>query len=276
MLAWIQVDAQIIELVELNGATLEMGATQEQVPYSYPKEFPAHKVQMPDFLIGKYEITQNQWIAVMGDNPSLNKNAANNHPVEYVDWMSSIIFCNEATLADATISNDQLVYFKDAAFSIPYTKADYKGNGDSDIGTVYIDYSKTGYRLPTEAEWEFAARGGLSDQMTVYAGNNNIEQVGIYTKNSGWDTYPVGSKYPNEVGAYDMTGNVWEFTNDWYGPYPTVLTVNPKGPAAGTHKVVRGGAYDFTERMCRVASRYMALANDKDSDIGFRVARNKE
>jgi sulfatase modifying factor 1 len=271
-----KLSAQMIEMVPLNGATLELGATDEQLPYSFPKEFPAHKVEMPDFFIGKFEVTQNQWISVMGDNPSLNKNEASNHPVEYLDWMSAIVFCNEATLKDPAISNDQLVYFKDAAFTVPYTIADYKGEGNTNGGEVYIDYSKTGYRLPTEAEWEFAARGGLSDQMTLFAGNNDIDLVGIYTKNSDWNTYPVGSKYPNEVGAYDMSGNVWEYTNDWYGAYPTVLTVNPKGPASGTHRVLRGGAYDFGEKLCRVATRYMALPTDKDSDIGFRVARTKE
>lgn len=269
------IQAQFIEMIDVSGATIELGATTEQQPYSYPKEFPAHRVKMPDFMIGKYEITQNQWIAIMGDNPSLNGSPNATYPVEYIDWMSAIIFCNEATLYDATISNDQLVYYKDAAFTQAFSKADYDGDGNTKLVPVYIDYSKTGYRLPSEAEWEFAARGGLNDSYTLYAGSNVIGNVAIYTQNSGWDTQPVGQKDSNSIGAYDMSGNVWEYCNDWYGQYPSVETMHPKGPETGTHRVVRGGAYDYTARMCRTASRYMAKPDDKDSDIGFRVARTK-
>jgi formylglycine-generating enzyme required for sulfatase activity len=271
----IQTSAQNYQMVEVPGATMKLGATPEQVPYSYPKEFPVHEVEISDFYIGVYEITQSEWVNIMGDNPSLNHNGEGNYPVDYIDWMSAMIFCNEATLADPSVSDDQVVYYKDAAFTIPFTKADYSSEGNSAKADVYIDYSKNGYRLPTEAEWEFAARGGLNDVVTVYAGSDDIEKVGVYTKNSDWKTFPVGSKNPNQIGCYDMSGNVWEYTNDWYGPYPTVASVNPKGPETGTHRVLRGGAYDYTERLCRVAARYMALPDDKDSDHGFRLARNK-
>lgn len=267
--------AQGFQMIEVPGATLELGATPEQQPYSYPKEYPAHKVQMSNFMIGAFEVTQAQWLSVMGDNPSLNNLGDMSMPVDYIDWMSAIVFCNQATINDSGFGITECVYYKDAAFTQPFVLTDYLGDGNTEKADVFIDFSKAGYRLPTEAEWEFAARGGLSDQVTVYSGNDDIEIVAIYTKNSSWRTFPVGSKNPNELGIYDMSGNVWELVSDWYGPYPSILTVDPKGSDTGTHRVVRGGAYDYAERMCRVASRYMALPDDKDSDIGFRLARNK-
>ena len=267
-------NAQNFDMVLVPGGQRELGATPEQGDDSYPKEYPAHIVTISDFYIGKYEVTQQEWLQIMGDNPSLNKTTVLTHPVDYIDWMSVIIFCNEATIADASFGMSQCVYYKDASFSQIFSKADYLGEGNTENTPVYIDYSKGGYRLPTEAEWEFAARGGVSDQNTKYAGNNDLDLVGIYTDNSGWKSYPVGSKYANQIGAFDMSGNVWEMVNDWYGPYGSLPSVDPKGPNTGTHRVLRGGAYDFSPRMCRVSSRYMVLPDDKDSDIGFRLARN--
>ena len=266
---------QQFEMVLVPGGQRELGATPEQGDDAYPKEYPAHIVKITEFYIGKYEVTQEQWLQVMGDNPSLNKTTVLTQPVDYIDWMSAIVFCNEVTLADPTLGAGQCVYYKDASFTQMYSKADYLGDGNTASGSVFIDYSKNGFRLPTEAEWEYAARGAVGDQITKYAGSNDIDQVGIYSDNSGWKSYPVGSKYSNVIGTFDMSGNVWEMANDWYGPYGSLDSEDPKGPNVGTHRILRGGAYDFAPRMCRVSSRYMVLPDDKDSDIGFRLARNK-
>jgi len=266
---------QSYQMVQVTGGTFEMGATPEQNGVNYPKEEPAHTVEVPDFWIGVYEVNQTEWSGIMGDNPSLNINSGNKNPVDYLDWMSAVVFCNEYTKADPSLGLAQCVYYKDASFTNPFGITDYQGDGNTEQQDVYIDYSRSGYRLPTEAEWEYAARGGALALATRYAGSDDLGAVAIYTDNSDWESYPVGSREPNELGLYDMSGNVWEMVNDWYGTYSSIPAVHPKGPAIGTHKVLRGGAYDYRPRMCRVSSRYMVLPNDKDSDIGFRMARNK-
>jgi len=220
-------------------------------------------------------VTQQEWINLMNDNPSLMNKWGTSNPVDFINWMSAIIFCNEATKLNTGLGVEQCVYYKNAAMTIPYTVADYEGNGYTSKAAVYINLNKKGYRLPTEAEWEYAARGGAAGQPTRYSGSNALDAVAYYASNSEHRSFPVGLKAPNELGIYDMSGNVFEMTNDWYGSYNDVPISNPVGPAEGTHRCVRGGAYDFAPRMCRVSSRYLILPNDKDSDVGFRIAQTK-
>lgn len=125
--------------------------------------------------------------------------------------------------------------------------------------------------LPTEAEWEFAARGGMLSQGFRYAGSNDIDEVAWYDKNSGKETHPVGGKKANELGLHDMSGNVWEWCSDWYGDYPAEAQTNPAGPASGSFRVYRGGGAWHGAVYCRAAGRYRlppALRNDR---LGFRL-----
>ena len=128
------------------------------------------------------------------------------------------------------------------------------------------------YRLPTEAEWEFAARGGVQSKGYLYAGSNDLKTVGWYWKNSGGQTHPIGTKKPNELGLYDMSGNVWEWCNDWYGDYPTEPQVNPTGLDSGTYRVHRGGSWYSTAQYCRSAYRNYWLPDHRDFFNGFRLA----
>ena len=128
------------------------------------------------------------------------------------------------------------------------------------------------FRLPTEAEWEFAARGGNKSQNTLYSGSNNIADIAWYVDNSEGATHVVATQAPNELGIYDMSGNVWEWCNDWYGNYSVGAQNNPAGPASGGEKVMRGGSWYGPAKNCRVSKRFKASTGFGDDDIGFRLA----
>ncbi len=132
---------------------------------------------------------------------------------------------------------------------------------------------KTGktYCLPTEAQWEYAARGGHKNEGTKYSGSWSIDAVAWYSGNSGQSTHPVGTKRPNVLGLYDMSGNVWEWCSDWYGDYRTYDTRNPTGASSGTYRVTRGGSWSVNARDCRVSYRSSGTPDYRGSRIGFRV-----
>jgi formylglycine-generating enzyme required for sulfatase activity len=128
------------------------------------------------------------------------------------------------------------------------------------------------YRLPTEAEWEFAAHGGSTGSPTEYSGSNNIDDVAWYYNNSGNTSHPVGQKLPNELGLYDMSGNVYEWCADWYGSYNSTEQTDPTGPVSGSDRVLRSGGWYDIAFFCRVAGRYYDSPANSHSGIGFRVA----
>jgi len=206
-----------------------MGATSEQGSDAYDGEKPTHQVTVSSFSIGKYEVTQEEWEAVMGKNPSYYKGAK--RPVEEVSWND----CQEFIRKLNSLTGKQ-------------------------------------FRLPTEAEWEFAARGGTKSNHYKYAGSNTLSSVAWYDDNSGSTTHPVGQKSPNELGLYDMSGNVWEWCQDWYGDYSSSAQTNPKGPSSGSYRVVRGGSWDDDARLCRVSSRFIFTPGVTSYSLGLRLA----
>ena len=218
----------IANMVKVEGSTFTMGATPEQGNDAYEYERPAHQVTLSDYYIGRYEVTQKEWQAVMGDNPS--KFYGDNLPVDYVSWNDCQDFINKL---------NQLTGLK--------------------------------FRLPTEAEWEFAARGGKQSKGYKYSGSDNIGVVAWYTGNSGGKTHQVGTKEPNELGIYDMSGNVWEWCGDWYGSYSSSAQTNPTGPSSGSGRVLRGGSWFYYARNCRVSYRGSINPSYRDYFIGFRV-----
>ena len=215
-------------MVYVSGGSFDMGATSEQGSDAYSHEKPVHRVKLSSYSIGKYEVTQELWEAVMGNNPSYFKGAR--RPVERVSWDDCVVFI------------DKLNALTGASF-----------------------------RLPTEAEWEFAARGGNSSRGYRYSGSDTIGNVAWYEDNSGNQTHDVGLKSPNELGIYDMSGNVWEWCNDCYGSYSSSSQTNPKGPCDGSFRVYRGGGWDSYVGSCRVSSRNSYTPGDRSHCLGLRL-----
>ena len=207
-------------------------------------ERPQHQVTLSSFSIGKYEVTQAQWVAVMGNNPSEFK--GDNLPVEMVSWNDIV------GISGAYMDINGTRYYED--------------------GYVYKLNQLTGkrYRLPTESEWEYAARGGSKSKGYTYSGSDNIDDVAWYSgNNTPSGTKPVGTKAPNELGIYDMTGNVWEWCSDWYGDYTATAKTNPTGPESGHVRVFRGNS--FSNSAIFVVFRGFLPLNYRYFDVGVRL-----
>ena len=222
-------DGISIDMVKVEAGTFMMGATSEMKdPYSDEK--PVHQVTLTnDYYMGKYEVTQALWQAVMGSNPSNFK--GDNLPVETVNWNDCQEFISKLN-------------------------------------------SLTGrkFRLPTEAEWEYAARGGKKSRGYQYSGSRKISDVAWYEGNSRSKTHPVGRKQANELGIYDMSGNVWEWCSDWYGSYSSSSQTNPMGSDSGAKRVRRGGSWCHIARICRSSYRSGDAPDCRGLYLGLRLA----
>ena len=216
------------EMVYVEGGSFDMGATTEQGSDAWDTEKPVHSVTLSDYYIGRCEVTQELWEAVMGRNPSKFKGAQN--PVERVSWSD----CQE-----------------------------FVSRLNSLTGRTF--------RLPTEAEWEYAARGGNKSLHYKYSGSGNIDDVAWYRDNSGSKTHAVGTKTANELGIYDMSGNVSELCSDWWGGYSAGAQTNPQGPSSGSFRVLRGGSWYSYARLCRVSCRDDDDPYYSDNFIGLRL-----
>jgi len=224
----------------------------------------SRKVTLSDFYIGKFPITQKLYQVIMGNNPSNFK--GDNNPVEQVSWYDAVEFCNK--LSEKT--------GKEPYYNINKNKKDPNNKSEYDDikWTVTINKNAKGYRLLTEVEWEYAARAGQQTKGYEYSGSNKIDEVAWYDKNSGNKIHPVGEKKPNEIGIYDMSGNVWEWCYDWYDDYEKDKTENPQGTETGPDRVIRGGSWGYGASLCRVAGRSSSAPNGRDYDIGFRLAHS--
>ena len=217
------------EMIAVEGGTFTMGATDEQASDAYSDEKPTHQVTLSSYYIGKTEVTQELWQAVMGSTPS--NFSGTNLPVEKVSWDDCQTFITK--LNSLTGKN---------------------------------------FRLPTEAEWEYAARGGNMSQGYKYSGSNEIGDVAWYDNNSGNKTHSVATKAPNELGIYDMSGNLWEWCSDWYGSYSSSAQTNPTGPDSGSNRIIRGGSWGHDLLDCRVAIRGAIGQTSRSIGFGLRLA----
>lgn len=228
----ITVNGVSFEMVKVEAGSFIMGCTSEQGNDCWEEEVPFHRVTITqDYYIGKYEVTQELWQAVMGTNPSYFK--AYGLPVENVSWNDVQEFCSELS-------------------------------------------RMTGrrFRLPTEAEWEYAARGGKKSTNAKYSGSSSAADVAWTVDNSGHKTHSVGKLRPNELGLYDMSGNVGEYCQDWFGDYSSASQTDPKGPTScsvGSYHIFRGGSFIERAESCRVCWRFFHKSDDRFLSEGLRL-----
>lgn len=227
------VNGSVFTMVLVEGGTFVMGATEEQ-GHEDPdeNEYPVHVVNLSSYYICQTEVTQELWNTVMGTNPAMIHGDLS-LPVDCVKWD----MCQEFIQA----LNEMLDY-------------------------------KYQIRMPTEAEWEFAARGGNKSKGYKYSGSNILDEVAWYGSNAEGVTHPVGTKKSNELGLYDMSGNLWEWCQDWIGHYQPEEQTNPIGPAEGTHRIMRGGSWTYDQNFCRVSRRNYISNVIGVSNCGLRLA----
>lgn len=286
--------AQKPEMVFVEGGSFTMGCTiSTSVGCSSAGgdccsfELPTHTVVLSSYYIGKYEVSQKEWRdAFTGTganaNPSYLSSCGDDCPVEQVSWLDALVYCNRRSEMDGY----QPVYYTDANFSQVYGKVNSSNwqLANSNI-TIYSRPDANGYRLPSEAQWEYAARGGTryTDNFE-FSGSNNINNVAWYSSNSGNTTHKKGTKSPNQLGIFDMSGNVYEWCWDTYngGAYPNSnSSCNPTAPD-GTEqtesynvfrRVFRGGDWTRSASYCRVSYRNLNDPGSRRGVIGVRLCR---
>ena len=253
-----------IQMVFVKGGTFVMGSTEEQQNNNESDEIPIHNVTLSDYYISKYEITVAQFKKFI---------SATNYKTD------ADKSCGSYIVIDNNIELSDLVNWRcdENGFWINYI------NGMT-IPVVHISWNDavayckwlsqtTGkhYRIPTEAEWEYAARGGRFSHKYEFSGSNNIDEVAWYSNNSGGKMHRIGQKKANELGIYDMSGNVWEWCSDIYGPYTIYPQMNPTGASIGYYRVVRGGSWYRKNVFARVSNRNCNGTETHSSFSGFRI-----
>jgi formylglycine-generating enzyme required for sulfatase activity len=239
-----------VDMVFVPGGSFEMG--KELNPASGYGDQTPHTVTLSGFYMGRTEVTQELYQAVMGTNPSNYR--GDNLPVETVSWYDAVEFCN------ALSEREDLT----PAYTVNGTDVTWNRNA-------------TGYRLPTEAQWEYAAKGG--DPLApgwvgyTYAGSNDPDEVAWHSGNSGSRTHEVGTKAANGLGLYDMIGNVWEWCWDWYDSYSSEPQTNPGGASSGSDRVLRGGYWYDSAEFVRSAFRSISDPDYRSNSVGFRLVR---
>ncbi|MDP8211200.1 MAG: SUMF1/EgtB/PvdO family nonheme iron enzyme [Candidatus Stygibacter australis] len=238
----------LVGMVFVEGGTFQMGSNDGE-----SDEKPVHRVTVSNFYIGRYEVTQELYESVMGKNPAKFKESGKDAPVEQVSWYDAVEYCNKLSDKEGL----------DRCYSSSGTN-------------IKCDFNANGYRLPTGAEWEYAALGGNKSKGYKYAGGNDLKQVAWYSDTSGSKTHSAGGKQANKLGIYDMSGNVWEWCWDWYGDYDSSKQNNPRGSSLGSDRVNRGGSWNSYARGCRIAYRSYFSPGYSRSRIGFRVASSSK
>ena len=273
------------DMVYVPGGAFQMGDTWGD---GDSNEKPVHTVTVNSFYMGKYEVTNAQVVEVFNWALQQGKITATSSTVKNTEGNAQELL--DLNDSDCQISyNGSALYVENNYDNYPVIEITWYGaaafcnyfSEREGLAPVYdlsdwtANWNANGYRLPTEAEWEYAARGGNQSQGYKYSGSDNPDDVAWYYNNSGSSTHTVGTKQANELGLYDMSGNVWEWCWDWYGAYSSDSQTDPKGPDSGSYRVERGGSWHFHSEFVRVAVRGVDYTSDSRYDVGFRLLRTK-
>lgn len=255
------------DMIYVEGGTFTMGDTRGE---GFRRERPVHEVTLSSFYIAKYPVTQAEWDSIMVDWEHIYSGNPNN-PADSVTWYAALVYCNKRSIKEG--------------LTPVYT---INGSTDPDDwgplplisspvwNMVTCDWDAIGYRLLTESEWEYAARGATNDPDYLYAGSDDVDEVAWFSYNSHDGerrmTQPVGKKAPNALGIYDMSGNVWEWCWDLHSDYTNLPKINPTGPTFGFYRIFRGGSYFTSYIDCRVSNRSFNHPYVTASFHGLRVA----
>jgi formylglycine-generating enzyme required for sulfatase activity len=251
-----------INMVWVSGGSFQMGI--ELGTAGEGDTTPVHTVTLSGFYMGKYEVTYEQYYLVM--SAGLN---SSNFPATAVSWYNAIVFCNKLSIAKGLSPAYRISGSTNPSDwgTVPYDRNDTWDAAEIVSGS-------TGYRLPTEAQWEYAAKGGNgSPGNYTYSGSNTIGDVAWHFGNSGDEIHEVGKKQPNGLGIYDMSGNAWEWCWDWIGAYSGSTQTDPVGVASGSQRVLRGGNWRFNATYARSVDRFHNYPNIWGNDFGFRLVR---
>lgn len=236
-----------LSMIPIDGAQALIGHIG---PEADDDEFPPREVALASYQIGAYEVTRREW--AMATPGFVVDNSEEDLPMVDVTFYEVLEYCNEKSRMDGL-------------------KPCYEFLGDN----VTCDFSANGYRLPTEAEWEYAARSSINGDFTLFSGSNAADEVAWYADNSDGKIHRVGKKDPNTLGLFDMSGNAAEWVWNWYLRYSSGMDLPHTGPDSGTDKVIRGGSWKQEARELRVTNRSHAKPLIQRNDLGFRVARSK-
>lgn len=257
------------DMIHVQGGTFMMGTNEGE-----DSEKPMHNVTVNSFYIGKYEVTKKDWQELMGSwdpDPQDTFGIGDNYPVYWASWNAVIKYCNLRSLAEGLNPVYRIAGSTDSEEWGPVP------NEENELwDSVTCDWNANGYRLPTEAEWEFAARGGNKSNGYKYSGSNELHKVAWYEDNSAGNIHPVGMKQANELGIHDMSGNLWEWCWDWYneGYYSQSPSSDPRGASSGYGRVLRGGSFLHNANGCRVEERSGCPPYNDQGSFTFRLCRS--
>lgn len=254
------------DFVQIPTGTFTMGDTYGA---GNSDELPTHSVTLNSFYMSKYEVTQGEYQAIIGSNPASSSGVGSNYPVYNVSWYSTIKYCNLRSINDGLTPVYSINNSTD-----PTSWGEVPTFNSNAWNAVICNWTANGYRLPTEAEWEFAARGGTSTPDYPYSGSYNVNVVAWYSSNSSSTSHEVGNKEANALGIYDMSGNVYEWCWDWHGDYSSNPSSNPTGASGGSTRELRGGCWYMSASNCRVSCRDWAPPFSISDRFGLRLCRS--